>query len=444
MGERSTTEDGQVRRVGPSVSALPMTSDECEVQEMRWCAVGALILALVLGIEGCGPGRGVGRKRGPRKLTPLVFKQHLPNEPENSLGASGQVEGRISKNDSRFKDLVLNYNRDIIFKDEEGTGADRLMTQKCNEKLNTLAISVMNQWPGVQVRVTEAWDEEGHHSADSLHYEGRAVDITTSDRDRSKYGMLARLAVEAGFDWVYYESRSHIHCSVKSESSQGGKYGGCFSAESTVLSETGTQRKLQDLQTGERILSLDLNTQQLVFSEVILFLDWDPSQRRDFLQFKLRSGRTLTVTPSHLLFQLANDNTSRTIYAAKLSVGDRVLVRDSNRLIEDAIVMVQHVAKTGVFAPLTMTGTVVVDGVLASCYATIDSQSIAHWAFSPIRLMLNFNHGLHRIWTLMLKPVEGWEIETNHVPSTPSRGVYWYAEILYVFGDYLIPHRIYK
>ncbi|XP_023820363.1 indian hedgehog B protein [Oryzias latipes] len=390
------------------------------------CLAGCAML-LSPASEGCGPGRGHGKRRSQRKLVPLSYKQFSPNVAEKTLGASGRYEGKITRNSERFKELTPNYNPDIIFKDEENTGADRLMTQRCKDKLNSLAISVMNLWPKVRLRVTEGWDEDGHHSEESLHYEGRAVDITTSDRDRNKYAMLARLAVEAGFDWVYYESKAHIHCSVKSDHSVAAKSGGCFPGDASVMLESGAKKPIRELRPGERVLTSSSSDGSggLAFSEVLTFLDQDPDTHGLFYTLQTEAGPELSLTAAHLLF-VSEGNCSegtvpgpgalKTVYASDVQPGQCVLVLGGQSGCLSRVNRVSVAVKRGVFAPLTQQGTVVVDGVLASCYAAVNQHLLAHWSFSPLRLM------------------HSWTGSTGG----HSEGLHWYAQLLYWLGRKLL------
>lgn len=393
----------------------------------RIVLVGLICLSLVSSGMGCGPGRGYGRRKHPKKLTPLAYKQFIPNVAEKTLGASGRYEGKITRNSERFKELTPNYNTDIIFKDEENTGADRLMTQRCKDKLNSLAISVMNQWPGVKLRVTEGWDEDGHHFEESLHYEGRAVDITTSDRDKSKYGTLSRLAVEAGFDWVYYESKAHIHCSVKAENSVAAKSGGCFPGSSTVILQDGTKKAVKDLQTGDRVLAAD-DDGNPIYTDFIMFIDQDSTTRRLFYVIETDSGEKITLTAAHLLFvghNTTEEERMSAIFASEVQSGQTVFVFDAerSRLEPVSVKRIYTQEHEGSFAPVTVQGTVVVDQVLASCYAVIEDHDLAHWALAPVRLA-------HWVSSLLFS--------SQPRVSAQNDGVHWYSKILYQLGTWLL------
>jgi WXG100 family type VII secretion target len=142
----------------------------------------------------------------------LSLHQKIPNASE--VSTVGAIAGKIARGTPEFDALVKNDNADIVYKDEEGTGADLMMSRGMKEKLDALSIFVRAEWPDQKLRVTEAWDESDEHSGASAHYEGRAADITISDKDSAKLGRLAQLAADAGFDWVYYEDTKHVHVSV--------------------------------------------------------------------------------------------------------------------------------------------------------------------------------------------------------------------------------------
>jgi len=138
----------------------------------------------------------------------------VPNQSETAT--VGPFTRRIHRTDPEFATLVSNTNVAIVFKNEEGTGADRMMTARLKTGLDSLATLVQEEWSGVKLRVTDAWDEDGEHSPKSLHYEARAADLTTAPIDGAKLGRLGRLAVDAGLDWVFFEDTKHIHVSTKS------------------------------------------------------------------------------------------------------------------------------------------------------------------------------------------------------------------------------------
>ncbi|XP_035233408.1 desert hedgehog protein B-like [Stegodyphus dumicola] len=244
----------------------------------------------------------------------------------------------------------------------------------------------MNQWPGIRLRVTEGYDEEGHHSRNSLHYEGRAVDITTSDRDPSKYGMLARLAVDAGFDWVFYEARSHIHCSVKIESTVPSKSTGCFHGSSKVMTRKGT-KLMQELHIGDEVLTFFTRTKSIGYSYIIAFLHRDPHAITTFMKMKTEFNSSLLITANHIVFHSAMDQEFQGSHASNLRVGDSVYTFHSYELRKVVINSIDYQLMTGVFAPLTEEGTIIVNGIWTSCYAVVDNHILAHFILLPLRLI---------------------------------------------------------
>lgn len=177
----------------------------------------SFVLFFALGALGCDElarlDEADGESLVKRNRTQLAVGERMPNDVEARV--VGAADEPITRGSGAFKTLVACEDCPFVFKDEERNKSDRMMTPRLRRNLVQLSKLVNQAWPKLELRVTEAWDDRREHGAASIHYEGRAADITTSDQDPAKLGTLAALAVRAGFDWVFYEDATHVHVSVK-------------------------------------------------------------------------------------------------------------------------------------------------------------------------------------------------------------------------------------
>lgn len=224
---------------------------------------------------------------------------------------------------------------------------------------------------------------------------------------------------------------------------------GCFPGDSVVTTVAGQKKLMKDLRVGDSVLALT-DDGLLRPSKVLLFLDRSETARTEYVTLVTESGKSITATPTHLVLRWEKPEWSQIrhanpVFAKRVRVNDTLLtVVGGDRLRTERVVAVRHVEKPGLYAPLTVDGTVVVDDVVASCYAVIDSQWLAHLAFLPARMVAAARASLYRVLWRLGHPLQDGpsmhdDLDTATTTPPPADGIHWYPRVLYAISDYVIP-----
>lgn len=182
------------------------------------------------------------------------------------------------------------------------------------------------------------------------------------------------------------------------------KTGGCFPGDALVTLEGGASKHMRDLHPGDRVLASSTTDGRgpLLYSPVLFFLDRQPNSTKIFYTIGTDSGVNVTLTAAHLIFitdctetlkdplldRPRSEAEPKSVFASEVRPGQCVLTpggEAGSRAVASVVTFVTEQRSSGLYAPLTQHGSIVVNSVLASCYAAVDSHHLAHWALAPLR-----------------------------------------------------------
>jgi hypothetical protein len=176
----------------------------------------------------------------------------------------------------------------------------------------------------------------------------------------------------------------------------------CFSAFAEVQVLNFGPTAMKDLRVGDLIL-----TGKNRYEPFYAFAHQNRQRHAEFLRvYTLGSNKPLELTPNHMVFLEEKVNPVR---ADAVQIGD-VLRGD---LDVKVVTRITSVKRKGIYAPLTKDGTLVVDGIVASSYISlqrgaediiellggavsvpVSQQMYCHWGLSPFRLFCGLARGI--------------------------------------------------
>ena len=162
----------------------------------------------------------------------------------------------------------------------------------------------------------------------------------------------------------------------------------CFPGDATVIVDNGETKTMEQLRIGDKVLTQSTSG-DLLYSKVIMFMDSKPDAViNNYIEIETDNPkRRIELTKKHLILKSENGQSFEATFAENVKAGDIIKALSSNgtSLVTTMVRKIKWKRNYGAFAPLTEEGTVLVNGIMASCYALTENHDMAHLSFLPWR-----------------------------------------------------------
>lgn len=207
----------------------------------------------------------------------------------------------------------------------------------------------------------------------------------------------------------------------------------CFAGGSKVETQDSGLVDISSLKVGDYVKAYDSNLDKWKFSKFITYLHQDENIVAKYISIKTAVfNQTLRISPLHLIAK-QEANQVEFVFAKDLLVGDTIKAESGL----EKIVALEEIYQTGAYAPLTESGTIVVDSVLASCYANTNWHTAAHLLFTPIiKLSGIFNFENKNLIDKTHHQSDAIKVVGSGAVELPDN-VFWYARFIHKLAPYI-------